>query len=77
VLDIIIVLLPTDAQLNCLKNNFRIYIKIGIKTTPTCFGVARSNSALPDDGDYTEKCWSFFIKLFLRQLIVRQLVIKF
>ena len=27
--------LPTDAQLNCLKNNF----KIDIKTAPTCFGV--------------------------------------
>jgi hypothetical protein len=25
---------PTDAQLNCLKNNFIIYIK----TAPTCFG---------------------------------------
>ena len=23
---------PTDAQVNCLKNNFRIYIKINIKT---------------------------------------------
>jgi hypothetical protein len=23
---------PTDAQLNCLKNNFKIYIKIDIKT---------------------------------------------
>jgi hypothetical protein len=27
--------LPTDAQLNCLKNNFKIYIKIDIKTAPT------------------------------------------
>jgi hypothetical protein len=27
--------LPTDAQLNYLKNNFKIYIK----TSPTCFGV--------------------------------------
>jgi len=25
---------PTDAQVNCLKNNSNIYIK----TTPTCFG---------------------------------------
>ena len=31
--------LPTDAQVNCLKNNFKIYIKIDIKTAPTCFGV--------------------------------------
>jgi hypothetical protein len=29
--------LPTDAQLNCLKNNFKIYIKIDIKTAPTFF----------------------------------------
>jgi hypothetical protein len=28
---------PTDAQVNCLKNNFKIYIKIDIKTAPTCF----------------------------------------
>jgi len=24
--------LPTDAQVNCLKNNIKIYIKIHIKT---------------------------------------------
>jgi hypothetical protein len=29
--------LPTDAQVNCLKNNFKIYIKIDIKIAPTCF----------------------------------------
>jgi hypothetical protein len=29
---------PTDAQVNCLKNNFKIYNKIDIKTAPTCFG---------------------------------------
>jgi hypothetical protein len=29
---------PTDAQMNCLKNNFKICIKIDIKTAPTCFG---------------------------------------
>jgi hypothetical protein len=23
---------------NCLKNNFKIYIKIDIKRAPTCFG---------------------------------------
>jgi hypothetical protein len=28
---------PTDAQVNCLKNNFKIHIKIYIKTAPTCF----------------------------------------
>jgi hypothetical protein len=31
---IIKVLLPTDAQLNCPKNNFKIYIKTDIKTAP-------------------------------------------
>jgi hypothetical protein len=30
---------PTDAQLKCLKNNFKIHIKIDIKTAQTCFGV--------------------------------------
>ena len=34
-LDIIKVLLPTDAQENCFKRSIKIYIK----TTPTCFGV--------------------------------------
>jgi hypothetical protein len=29
---------PTAAQVNCLKNNFKIYIKINIKTALTCFG---------------------------------------
>jgi hypothetical protein len=29
----------TDAQVDCLKNNFKIYIKINIKTAPACFGV--------------------------------------
>jgi hypothetical protein len=29
---------PTDAQVNCLKNNFKIYVKIDIKTAATCFG---------------------------------------
>jgi len=33
---------------NCLKNNFKIYIKIDIKTAPTYFGtvVPSSESAL-------------------------------
>jgi hypothetical protein len=35
---------PTDAQLNCLKNNFKIYIKIDIKTAPTCFGAVTPSS---------------------------------
>jgi hypothetical protein len=29
---------PTDAQLNCLKNNSNIYFEIYTKTAPTCFG---------------------------------------
>jgi hypothetical protein len=29
---------------NCLKNNFEIYIKINIKTAPTCFGAVTPSS---------------------------------
>jgi len=39
-LDIIKVLLPTDAQVNCLENNY----KINIKTAPTCFGAFTPSS---------------------------------
>jgi len=35
---------PTDAQVNFLKNNFKIYIKIGMKTAPTCFGAVTPSS---------------------------------
>jgi len=35
---------PTDAQVNYLKNKFTIYIKIDIKTAPTCFGAATPSS---------------------------------
>jgi hypothetical protein len=35
---------PTDAQVNCLKNNFKIYIKIDIKTAPTRFGAVTPSS---------------------------------
>jgi hypothetical protein len=35
---------PTDAQLNCLKNNFKIYVKIDIKIAPTCFGAVTPSS---------------------------------
>jgi len=34
----------TDAQVNCLKNNFKIYIKIGIKTALTCFSAVTPSS---------------------------------
>jgi hypothetical protein len=33
---------PTDAQVNCLKNN--TCIKFYIKTAPTCFGAATASS---------------------------------
>ena len=35
---------PTDVQVNCLKNSFKIYIKIDIKTAPTCFGAVTPSS---------------------------------
>ena len=37
---------PADALVSCLKNNIKIYIKIYIKTTPTCFGV----TVIPSSG---------------------------
>jgi hypothetical protein len=39
---------PTDAQVSCLNNNFKMYIKIDIKTAPTCLGavIPSSGSAL-------------------------------
>jgi hypothetical protein len=36
--------LPTDAQVNFLKNHFKIYITIDIKTTPTCFSAVAPSS---------------------------------
>jgi len=35
----------TNAQVSCLKNNFKIYIKINIKTAPTYFGVTVTPSS--------------------------------
>jgi len=35
---------PTDARVNCLKNNFKIYIKTDIKTAPTRFGAVAPSS---------------------------------
>jgi len=29
---------------NCLKNRFKIYLKIDIKTAPTCFGAVTPSS---------------------------------
>jgi hypothetical protein len=34
----------TDAQVNCLKINFKMYTKINIKTAPTYFGVVTPSS---------------------------------
>ena len=36
--------LPPDAQVNCLINNFKIYMKINIKTALTCFGAVTPSS---------------------------------
>jgi len=36
--------LPTDAQVDFLKNNFKIHIKIDVKTAPTCFGAVTPSS---------------------------------
>jgi len=30
--------------MSCLKNSFKIYIKIDIKTAPTCFGAVTPSS---------------------------------
>ena len=35
---------PTEAQVNLLKNNYKIYIKIDNKTAPTCFGTVTPSS---------------------------------
>jgi hypothetical protein len=35
---------PTDAQVNCLKSNFKTYSKIDIKAAPTCFGAVTPSS---------------------------------
>ena len=34
----------TDAQVDCLKNNFKLYVKIDIKTAATCFGAVTPSS---------------------------------
>jgi hypothetical protein len=38
---------PTDAQVNCLKNNFKFHIKINIKTVPKCFGAVTPSPGSP------------------------------
>ena len=35
---------PTDGQMDWLKNDFKNYIKIDIKTAPTCFGAVTPSS---------------------------------
>jgi len=36
---------PTDALVSCIKNNIKIYVKIYIKTAPTCFDVTVTPSS--------------------------------
>ena len=50
---------PTDAQVNCLKNNFKMYINIAIKAALTCFGAVKpsSGSALLVLAKVTVNCW--------------------
>jgi hypothetical protein len=36
----------TDEQVNCLKNNFKIYIKTDIQTAATCFGTVTPSSGI-------------------------------
>ena len=50
---------PTDAQVKCLKNNFKICININIKTALTCFSsvTPSSGSALLVPAKVTVKCW--------------------
>jgi len=36
--------LQTDAQVNCFKTNFKIYIKISMKKAATCFGAVTPSS---------------------------------
>jgi len=44
-LDIIeVYFLPTGAQVKCLKSNFKIHIKIDVKTALTCFGAVTPSS---------------------------------
>jgi hypothetical protein len=35
---------PIGAKVNCLKNNFKIYIKIDMKIAPTYFGTVTPSS---------------------------------
>jgi len=35
---------PTDVHVNCFKNNIKFYIKINMKTAPTCFGAFTPSS---------------------------------
>jgi len=35
---------PTDTQVDCFKNKFKIYIKIDIKRAATCFGAVTPSS---------------------------------
>ena len=49
----------TDSQVNCLKNNFKIYINTDIKAAMTCFGAVTplSGRALLVLAKVTVNCW--------------------
>jgi hypothetical protein len=38
--------LVSDVEVNCFNDNFKIYIKIDIKTAPTCFGAVTPSSGI-------------------------------
>jgi hypothetical protein len=40
------------------------YVNFNVNLQLTTVTLASSNSAPPDDGDYTEKCWSLFMSNF-------------
>jgi hypothetical protein len=68
---------PTDAQVNCLKNNFKIYIKKlqHVSVHSHQHQGASTSNALPDDGVTAPKhvravlmsILMYILKLFLRQ----------
>jgi hypothetical protein len=47
---------PTDKQVNCLKNNFKIDIKIDTKTAPTYFGATYTHQQGPTKIYWMAKC---------------------
>jgi hypothetical protein len=60
---------PTDAQVNCLKNNFKINIKIDIETAPACFSAITiiRERIIQHVGAVSMSVLMLILKLFLRQ----------